>query len=256
MPGENPLRRGTGRFRRPIRIPAKRLPSNARAGRSPRGAALLASRGSLAASPRHALLSRRPQRTRRARRRADRPFAGQHGRGHAARRLRRRHGRRAAVGHLADPRARPHRRGECRAARPASPTSTPRCSAPTRCSTCATSASSSGAATSRKPELHRRAAARDRRAGGARRLPRLRPLADAALGGRARTRDRRAAREGDDLRPGRRDADRRAARGAGPQDRLACHRALHLAVREPARAGPAAARATSGWPPTTTTCSA
>ena len=56
----------------------------------------------------------------------------------------------------------------------------------------------------------RHAAARKRRAGRPRRLPRLRPLADAALGGGARERGRRAARKGDDLRS--RHRDRRTAR--------------------------------------------
>ena len=67
--------------------------------------------------------------------------------------LRRRHGRGAALGDLPDPRAGAHRRRESSSCAPASPISTPRCSAPMRCSTCATSASSSGPATSKKPEL-------------------------------------------------------------------------------------------------------
>ena len=63
----------------------------------------------------------------------------------------RRDGRGAALGDLADPRTRPHLGGECRAAAPASPTSTRRCSA-------------RGAAQSARP-AHRRLGQRQHEAG-------------------------------------------------------------------------------------------
>ncbi len=128
---------------------------------------------------------------------------------------------------------------------------------PKRCSTCATSASWSGRATRQEARADRHAAAGSGRAGRAWRLPCLRPLADAAFGGRARTCRRGAAREG-------RSASTWWSRrqiGAplevqGRKTRRACHRALPIAVRDAAHAGPAEAREPAACAPTTRRCSA
>ncbi len=139
MPGEDPLMAGRAvsggpnGFGRPAPSRRPRAPISAGAAGGARRA-------------RSAPASRSPRRSRRAGRSGDRPV-GRHRRGHAARHVRRRHGRGAAVGHLADPRARPHRGRERRAAQPRRRPQRRRCSAPKRCSTCATSASSFGAAT-------------------------------------------------------------------------------------------------------------
>ena len=119
-----------------------------------------------------------------------------HGRGHAARDVRRRHGRGASVGDLPDPRTRPHRGRERRS--------------------CADRVADLNAALQRSDALLNLRDQRvvvwsnDQQEAGADRhaaaesgapdergcIPCLRPLADAAFGGRARACDRGAARKG------------------------------------------------------------
>ena len=166
----------------------------------------------------------------------------QHGRGDAARDVCRRHGRGAPLGDLsssASGHARRPRISNCAAA---SPTSMPRCSAPMRCSTCATSASIVWNNDNKKPELvgtlPAESGAPDERAAflafGRWLMPRSAAALEHAI---AALREKAVG-----LRPRHRGAERRAAGGAGPQERRPCHRALPVAVRDAAHAGAAETR--------------
>ena len=214
MPGDTPPSRGARRIRR------RRCSSRSTVTPPVRSACTAAHRRSLLASLPAALtpavaapLWPLPATA------APRPPVGQHGRGHPARGLRRRHGRGAALGDLADPRARPHLRGERRCCAAASPTLNAALQRAEALLNLRDQRVVVWGSDHKKPELIGTLPVESRRAGRSRRLPRLRPLADAALGGGARPCGDGAARKVGRLRPRRRDHQRRAARGAGPQDR-------------------------------------
>ncbi len=119
----------------------------------------------------------------------------QHGRGDAARDVCRRHGRGAPLRDLPHPRA---GKDGGRESRVAQPRRRPQCGAPALRCAAQPARPARDRVEQRQEEARadRHAARRKRRPRRARRVPGFRPLADAALGGGARERDRGPAREG------------------------------------------------------------